>query len=145
MLDHHRRPRERTFEDPRLGDVEANARVARLNVERGDRAREQPGGRDVFLRHRLSAGLELRDLQEPFDHAHEPPRLAVDDLAGSRDRISAGLALDDRLREALDRGEGCPQLVRDVGEERALAPSRALDLARHLVEGGAELGHLVRS
>src|SRR5437867_7872452 len=62
-----------------------------------------------------------------------------------RDRVAARLALNDRLREALDRRERRTQLVRDVGQERLLAAARALDLARHLVERRAHLGDLAWS
>src|SRR5206468_12876211 len=83
-----------------------------------------------------------RDLKQALDHAHEPARLAVDDLRHVRDSVAARLALDDRLREPLDRRERRAQLVRDVGEEGLLAPASALDLARHLIERRAHLGDL---
>src|SRR5205814_10499129 len=82
---------------------------------------------------------------QSLDHADEPARLAMNDLRDMRDRVTAGLALDDRLGEPLDRRERRAQLMRDVGKERLLAPASALYLARHLVERGAHLRDLARS
>ena len=126
-------------------DVERHAGSLCLYLERGDSALEQARGHDIFARHRLPARFEAGDLKQPLDHPHKPPGLAVDDLGDVRYRVAARLALDDRLREPLDRGEGRAELVRDVGEERLLAPARALDLACHLVERRAHLRDLAGS
>ena len=107
----------------RPGDIEAHARILRLHLECGDRAFEQTRGRDVLAGHRLRARLQARDLKKSLDHAHEPARLAVDDLRHVRDSVAARLALDDRLREPLDRRERRAQLMRDIGEEGLLAPT----------------------
>src|SRR5947209_15286603 len=69
----------------------------------------------------------------------------MDDLSDVRHRVTACFAFSDRLREALDRGERGPQLVRDVREEGLLASPSTLDLARHLVEGGTHLRDLART
>ena len=117
-----------------------------MHVERRDRAAQEIGRADLLAREPLHAGLELRHLEEALDHPHEPPRFALDDLRRARDAFAtAGLAIGDRLREAVDRGERGTQLVRDVGEELLFARARALDLAGHLVERAAELLDLGRA
>ena len=59
--------------------------------------------------------------------------------------VTARLAIDDGLRESLDRRERRAQLVRDVGEEGLLAAAGTLDLGGHLIERAAHLRDLARA
>src|SRR5206468_12732301 len=87
--------------------------------------------------------LQARELQQLTDQVIHPLRLLVDDARGVGVRVGRAGAVDQRAGEALDRGERRLQVVRDVGQEVALAAAGALDLARHRVEARRQLADLV--
>ena len=63
--------------------------------------------------------------------------------ASARSSGVAAVPSPQRGREALDGGDGGPQLVGDVGQELALAHVGGLEPRRHAVEGLAEPAELV--
>ncbi len=101
---------------------------------------------DLFLLHLELAGLHPGELQQLINLAFHAVRLVADNgrrpLPG---RIIAGGAVQQRLGETVNRGQGAFQLVRDVRHVVTQAGLRVLYLDRHFIEAGSKLPDFSRT
>ena len=107
-----------------------------------DRLRRNRGEVDRADVERELAGLDLRQEEQVADESEQPVRVPLDDaeelpLLGGH---AAGLAIEDELQVAADRGERCSKLVGDERDELVLQPVELeqtlvsdLELARELL------------
>ena len=101
-------------------------------------------GRDIQrLRLQRKAVLHTGKIQQILHHIVKAVGLAGDHLnAAAKGRVFWALHAGDRLRPALDGGKRRTQLVRDGGDKFVFHALGFIQLARHMVDGVAELADL---
>jgi len=93
---------------------------------------------DISELERQSAGLDPRHQQDVLDEAEQPRRVSLDHVDVVVLFISQLFALE-HFGVATDRGQRCPQLVGDEGEELVLDGLGCLEL----INGVAQLCGLI--
>ncbi len=126
------------------GHLEGQPEVDRRGHERlrsvGDDATgvDRPGRESELVR------VEAREVEEIGDEALQAPCLGADDARGASLRVRVGEhAVGERLGVPADRGQRCPQVVRDAEQEGALVTARHLELLGHLIDRSGEAAQLV--
>ncbi len=110
-----------------------------LRLEAAQARVDERGKRELVQLERDCAGVDAGELEEVVDEEPERPHL----LPHRREvALGLGQAVLERLEHRLHRGERRPEVVARPGDELAPGVEESLDVGRHLVERGRQIGEL---
>jgi hypothetical protein len=107
----------------------------------GDRLVQEGNEADRFPLQGRDAGVDPGQVQQVRDQAAQPFGLV--ERRTQRRVVRRRDPVDQVLHDRTQRGDGCAELVRDVGHQIAALPVDGVQVRRHRVERGGQLADLV--